>query len=89
MGQAWTPDFEPTRRQRGGRGHGRRGGHGHGGPWGGPWGGPMGGPPPWVAQMFGADFASGPAAAVAVVHGYDAATCARPSSTCCTPPRSR
>ena len=61
MGQAnWTPDFEPTRRQRGGRGHGRRGGHGHGGPWGGPWGGPMGGPPPWVAQMFGADFAGGP-----------------------------
>jgi DNA-binding PadR family transcriptional regulator len=60
MGQAmWTPDFEPTRRQRGGRGHGRRGGHGHGG-WGGPWGGPMGGPPPWVAQMFGADFAGGP-----------------------------
>ena len=60
MGQAWTPDFEPTRRQRGGRGHGRRGGHGHGGPWGGPWGGPMGGPPPWVAQMFGADYAGGP-----------------------------
>ena len=61
MGQAmWTPDFEPTRRQRGGRGHGRRGGHGHGGPWGGPWGGPMGGPPPWVGQMFGADFAGGP-----------------------------
>ena len=59
MGQSmWTPDFEPTRRQRGGRGHGRRGGHGHGG-WGGPWGGPMGGPPPWVAQMFGADFAGG------------------------------
>jgi DNA-binding PadR family transcriptional regulator len=53
----WTPDFEPTRRQRGGRGHGRHGGHG--GPWGGPWGGPMGGPPPWVAQMFGPDAASG------------------------------
>ena len=61
MGQGmWTPpDFEPNRRQRGGRGHGRRGGYGHGG-WGGPWGGPMGGPPPWVAQMFGADFAGGP-----------------------------
>ena len=54
----WTPDFEPTRRQRGGRGRGRHGGHGHG-PWGGPWGGPMGGPPPWVAQMFGPDFAGG------------------------------
>ncbi len=55
MGHAmWTPDSEPNRRQRGGRG--RRGGHGHG-PWGGPWGGPMGGPPPWVAQMFGPEFA--------------------------------
>jgi DNA-binding PadR family transcriptional regulator len=54
----WTPDFEPTRRQRGGRGHGRHGGHG--GPWGGPWGGPMGGPPPWVTQMFGPDAAGGP-----------------------------
>ena len=51
MGHAmWTQDFEPTRRQRGGRGRG------HGGHRGGPWGGPMGGPPPWVAQMFGPDF---------------------------------
>ncbi len=59
MGHAmWTPEFEPTRRQRGGRGRTRHGGHG--GPWGGPWGGPMGGPPPWVAQMFGPDFAGGP-----------------------------
>lgn len=59
MGHAmWTPDFEPTRRQRGGRGRGRHGGHG--GPWGGPWGGPTGGPPPWVAQMFGPDAAGGP-----------------------------
>ena len=53
MGHAtWTPEFEPNRRQRGGRG--RHGGHGHG-----PWGGPMGGPPPWVAQMFGPEFAGG------------------------------
>ncbi|MCW2848645.1 MAG: PadR family transcriptional regulator [Marmoricola sp.] len=53
----WTPEFEPTRRQRGGgRGHGR-----HGGPGGrGPWGGPMGGPPPWVAQMFGPEMGAGP-----------------------------
>ena len=53
----WTQDFEPTRRQRGGRGRSRQQGH-RGGPggWGGPWGGPTGGPPPWVAQMFGPDF---------------------------------
>jgi DNA-binding PadR family transcriptional regulator len=59
----WTPDFEPTRRQRGGgRGQGREGRHGgHGrGPWGGPWGGPTGGPPAWVAQMFGPEFGGGP-----------------------------
>jgi DNA-binding PadR family transcriptional regulator len=56
----WTPDFEPTRRQRGGgRGHGRHGGPGGRGR-GGPWGGPMGGPPPWVAQMFGPEFGGGP-----------------------------
>jgi DNA-binding PadR family transcriptional regulator len=56
----WTPDPEPTRRQRGGRGRGRHGEHGgHGGSWGGPWGGPMGGPPPWVAQMFGPEFGGG------------------------------
>jgi DNA-binding PadR family transcriptional regulator len=55
----WTPDFEPTRRQRGGRGHGRHGGPGGRGR-GGPWGGPMGGPPPWVAQMFGPEFGAGP-----------------------------
>ena len=53
----WTPEFEPSRRQRGGRGYGRHGGRGS---WGGPWGGPMGGPPPWVAQMFGPEFAGGP-----------------------------
>ncbi|WP_231917006.1 PadR family transcriptional regulator [Nocardioides scoriae] len=53
----WSSEFEPTRRQRGGRGPGRRGGHDS---WGGPWGGPLGGPPPWVAQMFGADLAGGP-----------------------------
>jgi DNA-binding PadR family transcriptional regulator len=48
----WTPEFEPTRRQRGGgRGRGRHGFGGHEG-----WGGPMGGPPPWVAQMFGPGF---------------------------------
>ncbi len=59
MGQRmWTEDFEPTRRQRGGRGRGRQ--HGGHGSWGGPWGGPMGGPPPWVAQMFGPDFVGGP-----------------------------
>ena len=53
----WTSDFEPTRRQRGGRGRSRSHGQGQrGGSWGGPWGGPMGGPPPWVAQMFGPDF---------------------------------
>ena len=53
----WTQEFEPTRRQRGGRGRSRHEGH-RGGPggWGGPWGGPAGGPPPWVAQMFGPDF---------------------------------
>lgn len=56
----WNDPAEPTRRQRGGRGRGPHGGHGHAGPWGGPWGGPMGGPPPWVAQMFGPDFAGGP-----------------------------
>jgi DNA-binding PadR family transcriptional regulator len=56
----WTPDFEPTRRQRGGRGHGRHGHGGRGGPWGGPWGGPAGGPPPWVTQMFGPEFGGGP-----------------------------
>jgi DNA-binding PadR family transcriptional regulator len=58
----WTPEFEPTRRQRGGgrgRGHGGHGGQ-WGGPWGGQWGGPIGGPPPWVAQMFGPEFAGGP-----------------------------
>jgi DNA-binding PadR family transcriptional regulator len=56
----WTPEFEPTRRQRGGgRGHGRHGGPGGRGR-GGPWGGPMGGPPPWVAQMFGPEFGGGP-----------------------------
>lgn len=52
-------DFEMVRRQRG-RGQGRRpGGRGMGGPgWAGPgWGGPMGGPPPWVAQMFGPQWA--------------------------------
>ena len=54
MGHASWTDFEPIRRQRGGRGrHGQRG---HGGPGAGPWGGPMGGPPPWVAQVFGPDF---------------------------------
>ncbi len=53
----WTPEFEPTRRQRGGREYGRHGGRGS---WGGPWGGPMGGPPPWVAQMFGPEFVGGP-----------------------------
>ena len=56
----WTPEFEPTRRQRGGgRGHGRHGGPGGRGR-GGPWGGPMGGPPPWVAQMFGPEFGGSP-----------------------------
>ncbi len=53
----WCQEFEPSRRQRGGRrGHG-----GHGNPWsGGPWGVPMGGPPPWVAQMFGPEFGGRP-----------------------------
>ncbi len=66
MGHAfWTENDEPTRRQHGGRGHGRRsgpGGPGSGGhsPWGGPWGGPMGGPPPWVAQLFGPGLGGGP-----------------------------
>jgi DNA-binding PadR family transcriptional regulator len=60
MGHGMWTDFEPTRRNRGGRGRGgHRHGMGHGGPWGGPWGGPMGGPPPWVTQMFGPDFAGG------------------------------
>ena len=50
----WTAEFEAVRRQHGrGRGHGRH----PGGGWGGPgWGGPMG-PPPWVAQMFGPQWA--------------------------------
>jgi DNA-binding PadR family transcriptional regulator len=51
----WAAEFEAVRRQRGrGRGHGRH----PSGPWsGGPgWGGPMG-PPPWVAQMFGSQWA--------------------------------
>ncbi len=56
----WSEEFEPSRRQRGGgRGRGRHGHGNQGSPWGGPWGGPMGGPPPWVAQMFGPDFAGG------------------------------
>ena len=56
----WSEEFEPARRQRGGgRGRGRHGHGTQGSPWGGPWGGPMGGPPPWVAQMFGPDFAGG------------------------------
>jgi DNA-binding PadR family transcriptional regulator len=60
MGHGMWTEFEPSRRQRGGRGRGgRHGMHGPGAPWGGPWGGPMGGPPPWVAQMFGPDFVGG------------------------------
>ena len=62
MGHAlWNSEFEPNRRQRGGRGRGR-GGHGFGGSggWDGTWGGPMGGPPPWVAQMFGPGLTGGP-----------------------------
>ena len=52
----WAAEFEAVRRQRGrGRGHGR---HPRGGGIGGPgWGGPMSGPPPWVAQMFGPQWA--------------------------------
>ena len=47
----WAAEFEAVRRQRGrGRGHGRHG-------FGPGWGGPMGGPPPWVAQMFGPQWA--------------------------------
>lgn len=56
----WAAEFEAVRRQRGrGRGHGRHprsggyGGPGAGGPG---WGSPMG-PPPWVAQMFGPQWA--------------------------------
>ena len=51
----WAAEFEAVRRQRGrGRGHGR---HQYGPGTGGPgWGGPMG-PPPWVAQMFGPQWA--------------------------------
>ena len=55
MGHGWSPDCEPTRSQRGGRGR-----HGGQGPWGGWGGGPSGGPPPWVAQIFGPEFAGGP-----------------------------
>jgi DNA-binding PadR family transcriptional regulator len=53
----WAAEFEAVRRQR--RGHGRH----PGSSWtGGPgMGGPMGGPPPWVAQMFGPQWA-GPGA---------------------------
>jgi DNA-binding PadR family transcriptional regulator len=48
----WVAEFEAVRRQRGrGRGHGRHPGGGMGG-----WAGPMG-PPPWVAQMFGPQWA--------------------------------
>ena len=47
----WTAEFEAVRRQRGrGRGHGRHG-------FGPGWSGPMAGPPPWVAQMFGPQWA--------------------------------
>jgi DNA-binding PadR family transcriptional regulator len=47
----WTAEFEAGRRQRSrGRGHGRHPGSGPG------WGGSMG-PPPWVAQMFGPQWA--------------------------------
>ena len=65
MGHGSWGDFEPSRRQRGGHGHGRRGGSGLPGmPWGAPWGGPAGGPPPWVAQLFGPEvgtaFGGGP-----------------------------
>ena len=56
----WTPEFEPTRRQRRRARTGSTAATGGRGPWGGPWGGPMGGPPPWVAQMFGPDLAGGP-----------------------------
>ncbi len=58
----WNLDFEPVRRQRGGRGQGRPGGpgsRGAGDPWGSPWGDPLGGPPRWVAQMFGPDLGGG------------------------------
>jgi DNA-binding PadR family transcriptional regulator len=58
MNSIWTEGFEPTRRQRGGRGRGHGPRHGHG--FGEGWGGPMGGPPPWVAQMFGPGFGGGP-----------------------------
>ena len=47
----WAAEFEAVRRQR--RGHGGRGRHGFGPGW----SGPMGGPPPWVAQMFGPQWA--------------------------------
>ena len=50
----WTAEFEAVRRQRG-RSRGGHGRHGFGPGWGGP-GGPMG-PPPWVAQMFGPQWA--------------------------------
>jgi DNA-binding PadR family transcriptional regulator len=50
-GSPWAAEFEAVRRQRGrGRGHGRH----NVGPG---WGGPMAGPPPWVAQMFGPQWA--------------------------------
>ena len=85
MGQAmWTPDFEPTRRQRGGRGHGRRGGHGYGGP------GAAPGEARWAARRPGSRRCSAPtsrAARVAAAAGareYDAVTSGRPSSTYCT-----
>src|SRR3954452_17446143 len=49
----WAAQFEAVRRQRGrARGHGRH----EFAPWGSPMGGP-GGPPPWVAQMFGPQWA--------------------------------
>jgi DNA-binding PadR family transcriptional regulator len=50
-GSPWTAEFEAVRRQRGrGRSHGRH-------PFGPGWSGPAGGPPPWVAQMFGPQWA--------------------------------
>ncbi len=62
MGHPMWSEFEPTRRQRGGRGHGGASRGGHAGAWGGPWGMPMT-PPPWVTQMFGPEFGQGPGGA--------------------------
>ena len=56
----WTEDFEPSRRQRGGRGRGRHGGHGTAAAGAAPGAARWAAPRPGSRQMFGPDFVGGP-----------------------------